>query len=83
MGGKADPGAGGGLYGDLIRVLYSSHVAHSQGRKHILGVVDEVSLSVTETEERHLREAGFSQVQLTWEKRDESGHGLAVFVAGD
>lgn len=36
-----------------------------------------------ETEERLLREAGFSQVELTWEKRDDSGHGLAVFVATD
>ncbi len=40
----------------------------------------DVTLS-PETEERLLRQAGFSQVDLTWEKRDESGHGLAVFVA--
>jgi tRNA (cmo5U34)-methyltransferase len=35
------------------------------------------------TEERLLREAGFTRVRLTWERRDESGHGLAVFVAQD
>ncbi|MEZ4863766.1 MAG: methyltransferase domain-containing protein [Caldilineaceae bacterium] len=34
-----------------------------------------------QTEERLLREAGFAQVDLTWEQRDETGHGLAVFVA--
>ncbi|MBV7330825.1 class I SAM-dependent methyltransferase [Chloroflexi bacterium TSY] len=40
----------------------------------------DVTLS-PETEECLLWEAGFSQVDLTWELRDESGHGLAVFVA--
>ncbi|MEM7129450.1 MAG: methyltransferase domain-containing protein [Chloroflexota bacterium] len=40
----------------------------------------DVTLS-PETEERLLREAGFAQVDLTWEQRDESGHGLAVFLA--
>lgn len=42
----------------------------------------DVTLSL-ETEERLLREAGFAQVRLTWQARDESGHGLAVFVAGN
>ncbi len=40
----------------------------------------DITLS-SETEERLLREAGFPQVALTWEKRDDSGHGVAVFVA--
>ena len=34
-----------------------------------------------ETEQRLLREAGFSQVEMTWEKRHDSGEGRAVFVA--
>ncbi|MEM7134223.1 MAG: hypothetical protein AAF702_48585 [Chloroflexota bacterium] len=42
----------------------------------------DVTLS-PEREERLLREAGFAQVDLTWEQRDESGHGLAVFVASN
>lgn len=36
-----------------------------------------------ETQEQLLLEAGFTQVRLTWEERDEVGHGLAVFVASD
>ena len=42
----------------------------------------DVTLS-PETEEHLLREAGFSQVDITWEQRDEAGHGLAVFVASN
>ena len=42
----------------------------------------DVTLSA-ETTERLLREAGFSTVELTWEQRDESGHGLAVLVASN
>lgn len=40
----------------------------------------DVTLS-PETEGSLLRDAGFQQITLTWEARDEAGHGLAVFAA--